>query len=70
MSKEIEVIKTQDGVVSFDHNTGVMSAVWFNGYHETWPTRGYSVDTLYAAFLWFTNQMERYIEVTGETEWL
>ena len=69
MSNSVETIEVPEGTVSFDHSTGIMSAIWHNGYTETWPRRDYSIEQKFHSFLFFTNQLERYGHVTGETEW-
>ena len=58
MNNQIEVIRLEDGVVSFNHQTGVMSAKWDNGYDETWSNH-YGLDAHRNAFYLFTNQLER-----------
>ena len=55
MSNSVETVKIEGGVVSFDHATATMSAVWDNGYTETWPPRGHSYETLYEAFKFFVS---------------
>lgn len=59
MPNHIEKVTTPEGVVSFDHSTGIMSAVWNNGYTETWPRRGYSIAQKLESFLRFTGQYDR-----------
>jgi hypothetical protein len=59
MTNSVETFQMPEGTVQFDHSTGVMSAVWNNGYTETWPPRGHSIDTLRDAFYFFTGQYER-----------
>jgi hypothetical protein len=50
---------SQGGWVSFDWTTGVMSAVWDSGATETWPRRGYSIETKANSFFLMTDQLER-----------
>ena len=59
MSNSIETFEMPEGKVSFDHASGIMSAVWNNGYTETWPRRGYSIKTKFESFLFFTGQYDR-----------
>jgi hypothetical protein len=57
MNNQIETVEVEGGVVSFDHATATMSAVWDNGYTETWPPRGHSYETLYEAFKFFVGRI-------------
>ena len=60
MSNAVETFEMPEGIVKFDHSTGVMSAVWHNGYTETWPRRGYSIQQKFESFLFFTEQYDRW----------
>lgn len=59
MSNSVETVTMPEGVVSFDHSTGVMKANWNNGYSETWPRRGYSIEQKRHSFYFFTEQWEK-----------
>lgn len=58
MGNQIETVQLEDGVVSFDHSTGIMSAKWNNGYAETWSNH-YGLEAHRNAFYRFTDQWER-----------
>ena len=54
----IETVVLEDGVVSFNHATGVMNAKWNNGYTETWSNI-YGKKAHLDAFYRFTDQWEK-----------
>ncbi len=54
----IETVHLEDGVVSFNHKTGVMSAIWNNGYTETWSNH-FGVNAHRNSFYRFTDQWEK-----------
>ncbi len=60
MNNSVETCQTNEGLISFDHSTGIMTAEWDNGYKETWGRRGYDISTKFESFLFFTEQWDRY----------
>lgn len=52
----IETVRVAEGVVTFDHSTCVMRAVWDNGYTETWGKRGYSYAAKLESFRNFVSE--------------
>ena len=48
----VETVRVVDGIVMFNHATGVMRAEWSNGQTEHWDacSKGYSINTATASF--------------------
>ena len=55
MSNAVETVRLKDGVVTFDHATKTMRAVWDNGYTETWSHNGYDYEASLAGFRFFVS---------------
>jgi hypothetical protein len=65
MTNNLEIVKLPEGIISFDHSTLHMKAVWNNGEEENWSAKGYSYEAKLQSFLLFTDQIERYNAVTA-----
>lgn len=61
-NNSVETIEVDGSRFSYDHSTGVTKAKHANGYTETWsPCRyGYSRQSAFEAFLFLTNQLDRW----------
>lgn len=61
-NNSVETVEVDGSMYTYDHSTGVTKAKHANGYDETWsPCRyGYSLQSAFEAFLFLTNQFDRW----------